>query len=99
MNNLYRGPSIYVFDYISVHLAKRFQRRFLEIDQPEIRVPCGGHVLLTNRAEISNLYKGPSIDGSYQGSVHLARRFQRRRFFKKSTNQKQEWPVVAVFVN
>jgi len=25
-----------------------------------------------------NLYKGPSMDASYQVSVHLAKRFQRR---------------------
>ena len=30
--------------------------------------------------ELSNLYGGPSIDVSYQVSVHLAKRFQRRRF-------------------
>jgi hypothetical protein len=30
--------------------------------------------------EISNLYRGPSIDASYQVSVHLAEGFQRRRF-------------------
>ena len=48
---------------------------------------------------MSNLYKGPSKDASYQVLIHLARRFQRRRFFQKSTNQKQEWPVVAMFVN
>jgi hypothetical protein len=29
--------------------------------------------------EISNLYRGPSIDASYQVSVHLAKGFQRRR--------------------
>jgi hypothetical protein len=29
----------------------------------------------------------------------MAKQFQRRRFFKKSTNQKQEWPVAAMFVN
>jgi hypothetical protein len=40
--------------------------------------PC----LLTNRDEMSNLYRGPSIDASYQVSVHLAKRFQRRRFLK-----------------
>jgi hypothetical protein len=43
-------------------------------------------------------YRGPSIDASYQVSVHLAKRFQRRRFFKLA-NQKQELPVVAMFVN
>jgi hypothetical protein len=46
-----------------------------------------------------NLYRGPSIDASSQVSVHLAKRFQRRRFKKKSTNQKQELPVAAMFVN
>jgi len=40
--------------------------------------PC----LLTNRDEMSNLYRGPSIDASYQVSVHLAKRFQGRRFLK-----------------
>jgi hypothetical protein len=29
--------------------------------------------------EMSNLYRGPSIDVSYQVSVHLAEGFQRRR--------------------
>ena len=40
--------------------------------------PC----LITNRDEISNLYRGTSIDASYQVLVHLAKRFQRRRFLK-----------------
>jgi len=29
--------------------------------------------------EMSNIYGGPSIDASYQDSVHLAEWFQRRR--------------------
>jgi hypothetical protein len=32
--------------------------------------------------KMSNLYRGPSIDASYQVSVHLAMRFQRRRFLE-----------------
>jgi hypothetical protein len=32
--------------------------------------------LLTDRDEISNLYRGPSIDASYQVSVQLAKQFQ-----------------------
>jgi hypothetical protein len=36
---------------------------------------------------MSNLYKGPSIDASYQVSVHLAERFQRRRLkYEKLTD-------------
>jgi hypothetical protein len=31
---------------------------------------------------MSNLFRGLSIDASYQVSVHLAMRFQRRRFLK-----------------
>ena len=31
------------------------------------------------RDKISNLYKGPYMDASYQVSVHLAEGFQRRR--------------------
>jgi hypothetical protein len=38
--------------------------------------------LLTDRDEISNLYRGPSIDASYQVSVHLAKQFQRRRILE-----------------
>ena len=44
-----------------------------------------------------NRYRGPSINSSCQLSVHLATRFQRRRLFQKSTNQKQELPMAAMF--
>ena len=40
--------------------------------------PC----LLTDRDEMSNLYRRHDIDASYHVSVHLAKRFQRRRFKK-----------------
>jgi hypothetical protein len=33
--------------------------------------------LLTDRDELSNLYRGHAIDASYQVSVHLTKRFQR----------------------
>jgi hypothetical protein len=32
-----------------------------------------------DRDEMSNLYRGPSIDASYQVSVHMAEGFQSRR--------------------
>ena len=35
--------------------------------------------MLTNQDEISTLYRGPSIDASYQVSVHMVEGFQRRR--------------------
>ena len=36
-------------------------------------------MFLTDQDEMSNLYRGPSIDASYQVSVLLAKGFQRRR--------------------
>jgi hypothetical protein len=45
--------------------------------------PC----LLTDRDEMSNLYRGSSIDASYQVSVQLAKRFQRRRFLKNGHSE------------
>ena len=47
--------------------------------------------------EMSNLYRGPSIDAPYQVSYHLAKRCQ-EKLFQKSTNQKQELPVATMFV-
>jgi hypothetical protein len=41
-----------------------------------------GHLWETDRDEISNHNRGPSIDASYQVSDHLAKRFQRRRFLE-----------------
>jgi hypothetical protein len=151
MSNLYRGPSIDASYQVSVYLAKQFQKRIFFRNRPirhknSLWQPC----LLTDQDEMCNLYWGPSIDASYQVSVHLAQRLQRRRFFrnwpfrnknclwwpflltnrdkmdtlyrgssihtsyqvsvhlakwfqeknwKKLTNQKQELPVAAMFVN
>jgi hypothetical protein len=45
--------------------------------------PC----LLMNRDEMSNLYRGPSIHAFYQISVHLGKRFQRRRFSRNTVSR------------
>jgi hypothetical protein len=70
MSNLYREPSKDASYQVSIHLAKRFQRRFIR-----------NQTIRTDRDEMSNLYRGHAIDASYQVSVHLAKQFQRRRFF------------------
>jgi hypothetical protein len=100
MSTLYRGPSKDASYQISIHLAKRLQRRRFFRYQPIRNKNClWWPCLLTDRYEISDLYRGPSIDASYQISVHLAKRFQRKFFLKKSANQKQELPMVAMFVD
>ena len=51
--------------------------------------PC----LLIDRDEMSNLYRGPSIDAPYQFSVHLAEGFQRRRLkCEKLTDDRRRTP-------
>ena len=56
--------------------------------------PC----LLPDQDEMCTVYREPSIDASFQGSVHLAKRFQRRRFFQKQINQRKELFVAAIYV-
>ena len=100
MSNLYRGPPIDASYQVSVHLAKRLQRRWFFRNQPIRNKNClWWPCLLMDRDKMSNLYRGPPIDASNQVSVHLAKRFQRRRILKKSTNQNQELSVAAMFVN
>ena len=130
MSNPYRGLSIDASYQVSVHLAKRFQRRrFLQIDQSETRTACGGCLfmdrdemsnlqrtyhrcfppsfgsfgqtvseeknfknqpirnknrlwrpcLLMDRDKLSNLYRGPPIDDTYQVSVYLAKKIFRNQ--------------------
>ena len=46
-----------------------------------------------DRDEISNLHRKPSIDASYQVSVHLAEGFQRRRLkCEKLTDDGRQTP-------
>ena len=46
-----------------------------------------------DRDKVSNRYRGPSIDASYQVSVHLAEGFQRRRLkCEKLTEYRRQMP-------
>ena len=82
MSNSNRGPSIDASYHVSVHLAKLLQsRRLLEIDQSETLLPVAA-MFVNDRDKMSNPYREPSIDASYQVSVHLAKHFQRRRFLE-----------------
>jgi hypothetical protein len=53
--------------------------------------------LVPDRDEMSHLYRGPSIDTSYQVRFIWPSGFGGEDF-KKSANKKQELPVAAMFV-
>ena len=94
MSNLYREPSIDAFYQISVHLGKCFQRRRFFRNRPIRNKNClWWPCLLMDRDKMCNLQRGPSIDASYQVSVHLAEGFQRRRLkCEKLTDDRQRMP-------
>jgi hypothetical protein len=46
---------------------------FLEINQSETRIACGGHVCKMDLDKMCNFNRGSSIDTAYQVSVHLAK--------------------------
>ena len=77
MNSLYRGPSKNASYQVSINLAKWFQRRRFFRNQPIRNKNClWWPCLLTDRDEMSNLYRGPAIDASYQVSLHLGGRLK-----------------------
>jgi hypothetical protein len=49
-------------------------------------------MFLTDEDEMSNLYRGPSIDASYQVSVHSAKRFSEEKIFKNRPRSRR--PVI-----
>jgi hypothetical protein len=78
MSNLYRGPSIDSFGSFGQMVSEEKNLKNQPIrNKNRLWRSC----LLTDRDGMSNLYRGPSIDASYKVSVHLAKQFQRRRFF------------------
>ena len=94
ISNLYRGPPIDASNQVSVHLAKRFQRRRFFKNKPIRNKNCLWRPrLLMDRDKISNLYRGPSIDASYQVSVHIVEGFQKKRLkCEKLTDDRRQTP-------
>ena len=94
LRKLNTEPSIHVdASYqVLVHMAKQFQRRRFFRNRPIRNKNCmWWPCLLTNRDKLCNLQRGPSIDASYQVSVHLADGFQRRRLKCEKLTDDRRW--------
>ena len=87
MRKFHRRPYINASYQVSVHLAKRFQRRTFFRNQPTRNKNFQWRsCLLKDRDEMIHLYRVHSIDASYQVALHLAKLFQRRNYFR-------HWPT------
>jgi len=92
MSNLYKGTSKNASHQVSVHLEKWFQRKLLFRNWPIRKKNCLWRpYLLTDLDEITHLFRGPSIYGSYQVSVHLAEGIQMRRLKCEKLTDDRRW--------
>jgi hypothetical protein len=100
MSKVYRGPSIDASYQVSYHLAKQFQRKSCFWNLPIRNKNCLWRpCLLTDQNGMSNSHRGPSIDASYHVSVHLAKLFQRRKFFRNQPIRNKNglwWPCLLM---
>jgi hypothetical protein len=80
MRNFYRGP----FIDASCFRVEIFRNRPIR-NKNCLWWPC----LLMDRDEMSNFFRELPIDAFYQVSVHLAKRFQRGRFFFLEIHQSE----------
>ena len=86
IHNPDKGPSIHAAYHVSVHLAKRFQRNFFFFNRPLRNKHCLWRpCMLMDRDEMIDFDRDIFIDAFYQVSIHLTKRFQRRRFSRNQT--------------
>ena len=97
MNNLYREPSIDASYQVSViWQAVTEDRIFRNRTIRNKNCLCQAYLLM-DRDEMSNHYRGTPIEISYQVSVHLAKRFHRRRLFRNQPIRNKNC-LAAMFV-
>jgi hypothetical protein len=70
-------------------LKKKSQRNVTKHTNRKLEAQWAVPVLLTFHSVLSKFYTEPSIDASYQAWVHLAKRFQKRRFFRNQPIRKK----------
>ena len=96
ISNLYRGPSIVIdASYkVSVHLAKWFQRGRFKKNRPIRNKNCQWLPFVNESGQNEHsfsLHRGPSIDASYQVSVHLVTVLRRFLSYRPIRNKNCLW--------
>jgi hypothetical protein len=88
LRKLNTEPSIGASHQISGHFGKAVSEKKIFRNRPIRNKNCLWQpCLLMDQEEMTNLYRGPPIDDTYQVSVQLAKQFQRRRIFKISQSE------------
>ena len=72
--------SCYLSSFGSFYQAVSEEKIFYESTNQQHELPV--LAMFVNGSKMSNLYREPSIDATYHISVHLAKRFQSRRYFR-----------------
>ena len=74
MSSPYKGSAIDASYHVSLHLGRRFQKIFfLKSTNWKQELPVAA-MLINGLGRNEHFYRGPSIDASYQVSVHLVKR-------------------------
>jgi hypothetical protein len=70
VGSIYGRSSIKIAHFVPIRHKHGGHRQFLFLIGQFLRIACGGDVYSQNQDETGNLYRGPSIDASYQVLVH-----------------------------
>ena len=97
--NLYKGSSKETSYQDSIHLAQRLQRRRFFRNRPIRNKNCLWWPSLLNRSELNQQSLLMNFQGCFLPCFDSFGKVVSEKIFQKSTNQKKELLLMAMFVN